>query len=196
MPVNKQALDKVRTPLVGVSALVDVWWQGVRHDLQHVALTPRWTRGVDEVWLPLRSWQEHVTHTRCPRRQAKRVQAWAAVQNAFDTPAITQQLAPDVLEGWQAWAAEQANALQRAASAVAGRNGSLSHMHPNHRGLPKRRSKVWTVLHNFDGRAANGTTPASRFFRQGFPDLFETVLSHVDGLPRPRKRHQIMALSG
>lgn len=35
-----------------------------------------------------------------------RVQALAAVQNAFDMHPITQQLAPDVLEGWKAWAAD------------------------------------------------------------------------------------------
>ena len=87
-------------------------------------------------------------------------------------------------------------AFQRASSAVEGRNGSLSQMHHNHRGLPKQRYKVWTVLHNFDCRAADGTTPASRFFRRAFPDLFETVLSNIDDLPRPRKRNQTMALSG
>ena len=93
------------------------------------------------------------------------------------------------------WAAEQGKAFQRASSAVEGRNGSLSQMHHNHRGLPKRRYKVWTVLHNFDCRAADGTTPASRFFRRGFPDLFDTVLSHIEDLPRPRERKQTMALS-
>jgi hypothetical protein len=196
LPVKKKALDKVRKQLVGVSALVDFWWQGVGHDLQQVAMTPRWTRWVEEVLLPLRYWQVQVAHTRCPRRKAQLVQALAAVQNAFDTHPITQQLTPEVREGWQAWAAEQAKAFQRASSAVEGRNGYLSQMQHNHRGLPKRRSKVWTVLHNFDCRAANGTTPASRFFRQGFPDLFETVLSNVDDLPRPRKRHQVIALSG
>jgi hypothetical protein len=93
------------------------------------------------------------------------------------------------------WAAEQAKALQRASSAVEGRTGSLSQRHHNQRGLPKRREKVWTVLHTFDGRASDGTTPASRFFRRGFPDLFETVLSHIEDLPRPRERQQTMALS-
>jgi hypothetical protein len=34
---------------------------------------------------------------------------------------------------------------------------------------------VWTALHNFDIRAADGTTPAARFFKHSFPDLFETV---------------------
>jgi hypothetical protein len=110
--------------------------------------------------------------------------------------AITQRLAPQVLADWYAWATDRVNAFQRASSAVEGRNGFLSQMHHNHRGLPKQRYKVWTVLHNFDCRAADGTTPASRFFRREFPDLFETVLSHVEDLPRPRQRSQIRALSG
>ena len=108
---------------------------------------------------------------------------------------LTQKLAPEVLADWQAWAAERAQTFQRASSAVEGRNGYLSQMHHNHRGLPKRRYKVWTVLHNFDCRAPDGTTPASRFFRRSFPDLFETVFSQVGDLPRPRNRKQAMALS-
>ena len=122
--------------------------------------------------------------------------AWHTAQAAFERHIITQRLAPHVLAEWQAWATERVKVFQRASSAVEGRNGFLSQMHHNHRGLPKRRYKVWTVLHNFDCRAADGTTPASRFFRRGFPDLFETVLSHVEDLPRPRQRRQSMALSG
>jgi hypothetical protein len=114
----------------------------------------------------------------------------------LDRARITKQLAPDVLAGWKAWAAEHAKAFQRASSAVEGRNGALAQLHHNQRGLPKQRYKVWTVLHNFDCRAPDGTTPAARFFRRGFPDLFETVLLKIDDLPRPRKRNQAMALSG
>jgi Family of unknown function (DUF6399) len=196
LPGKKKALDKVRKQLVGVSALVDLWWQGGEHDLQQVALTPNGTQWVAEVVLPLRYGQEQVARTRGPRRKAPLVQALVTVQQAFDTHPITQQLAPEVLEGWHVWAAEQAKAFQRASSAVEGRHGSLSQMQHNQRGLPKRRSKVWTVLHNFDGRAADGTTPAARFFRRSFPDLFETVLSNIDDLPRPRKRPQAVALTG
>jgi len=195
LPVKKKAVDKVRKQLVGLCALVDLWWQGVWHDVQHIALTPMWKRWVAEVLLPLMYWQQQVARTRCPRRKAKILQALQAMQAAFETHPITQQLAPDILSDWQAWAAERAKTFQRASSAVEGRNGYLSQMHHNHRGLPKRRYKVWTVLHNFDCRAADGTTPASRFFRQSFPDLFETVLAQVGDLPRPRKRHQAMVLS-
>ena len=196
LPVKKKALDKVRKQLAGVSALVDFWWQGVWQDLQQMTLTPRWTRWIEELLLPLMYWQAQLSHTRCPRRKAKLLQALEAVQDAFYTHAFTKHLAPKVLEDWLAWAAEQAKAFQRASSAVEGRNGYLSQLHHNQRGLPKHRYKVWTVLHNFDCRASDGTTPAVRFFRRGFPDLFETVLSNVGDLPRPRQRNPIIALSG
>jgi hypothetical protein len=194
-PVKKKALDKVRRQLSGLSAVVDCWWQRVWQDLQQVALTPMWTRWVEELLLPLMYWHEEVSRTSCPKRKAKLLEALAAVQAAFETHPITHQLAPAVLVGWKAWAAEHARAFQRASSAVEGRNGYLSQMQHNHRGLPKGRYKVWTVLHNFDCHAADGTTPASRFFRCAFPDFFETVLSKVDDVPRSRQRHQAFAIS-
>jgi len=83
LPVKKKALDKVRKPLAGVSALVDLWWQGVWQDVPHVALTPMGKSWGEEVLLPLMSWQLQVSRTRCPRRTAKILQALKAVQNAF-----------------------------------------------------------------------------------------------------------------
>src|SRR5712691_3675793 len=140
-------------------------------------------------------WDHQVARTRCRRRKAKRQKAWAEVRAAFDQHAITQGLAPDVLADWKAWALQRTQALQRTSSAVEGRNGYLSQMHQNHRRLPRRRYKVWTILHNFDCRALDGTTPASRFFRRTFPDLFETVFSHIEALPQPRRRKHQIALS-
>jgi hypothetical protein len=197
LPLQTKALDKVRKQLAGVSALVDVWWQRVWQDVQHqVDLTPAWRQWIEELLLPRMYWQEQLSRTRCPRRKAKLLEAWEAVQTAFERHPITGQLAPAVRTGWETWASEHAKAFQRASSAVEGRNGYLSQMHHNHRGLPTGRYKVWTVLHNFDCRASDGTTPASRFFRRDFPDLFETVLSQIEELPRPRRRNQARALSG
>jgi hypothetical protein len=50
-------------------------------------------------------------------------------------------------------------------------------------------------VNNFDGRASDGTTPAARFFRRTFPDLFETVLAQIEALPQPRRRKHQVALS-
>jgi hypothetical protein len=195
LPVKKGTLDKVRKQLPGISALVDCWWQTVRQDLAQMAMTPRWTQWAEDVLLPLMYWHEQLRRTRGPGQKAQIALVLQAVEEAFERHACTGQLKPEVLADWQAWAAEHARAFQRASSAVEGRNGYLSQMQHNHRGLPRRRYPVWTVLHNFDGRAADGTTPASRFFRRSFPDLFESVLSQIDALPMPRQRRQAIAAS-
>jgi len=196
LPARHDAMTKVRKQVPALAALVDFWWHGVHQDLEPFLLSSKWQQWVHEGLLPLVYWAHQVPRTRCRRRKAKIQEALEAVRTAFARHPITQRLAPRVLAEWQAWATERVKAFQRASSAVEGRNGFLSQLHHNQRGLPKRRYKVWTVLHNFDCRAADGTTPATRFFRREFPDLFETVLSYVDALPRPRQRHQIMMLSG
>jgi Family of unknown function (DUF6399)/IclR helix-turn-helix domain len=196
LPARHDAMTKVRKQVPALAALVDFWWQGVHRDLEPFLLSPRWRQWVHECLLPMVYWDYQVGRTRGRRRKATLHAAWQAMQAAFDRHPITQRLAPHVLEEWHAWALDRVKAFQRASSAVEGRNGFLSQMHHNHRGLPKQRYKVWTVLHNFDCRAADDTTPASRFFRREFPDLFETVLAHVGDLPRPRQRNQSMALSG
>ena len=195
LPRQKDTLDKVRTQLAGISALVDVWWQTVRQALTQLAMPPRRTQWAEDVWLPLMSWQAQLRRTRHRGQKAQIALVLQAVEEAFERHACTRQLKPEVLAGWKAWAAEHVQAFQRASSAVEGRHGYLSQMQHNHRGLPTRRYQVWTVLHNFDGRAADGTTPASRFFRRSVPDLFARVLSQIDELPMPRQRPQAIAAS-
>jgi hypothetical protein len=195
LPMKKDTLDKVRTQLAGISALVDLWWQTVRQDLTQLSMTPRWTQWAEAWLLPLMYWHEQLHRTRCPGHKAQIALVLQAVEEAFERQPCTRQLKPEVLAGWQAGAAEHAKAFQRASSAVEGRNGYLSQMQHNHRGLPMRRYQVWTALHNFDCRAVDGTTPASRFFRRSFPDLFESVLSQIDTLPMPRQRRQALVAS-
>ena len=196
LPARHDAMTKVRKQEPALAALVDFWWQGGHQVLEPFLLAPKWRQWVHECLLPMVYWANQGARTRCHRRKASMQAAWQEAQAAFDRHTITQWLAPHVLAEWQAWATDRVKAFQRASSAVEGRNGFLSQMHHNHRGLPKQRYKVWAVLHNFDCRAADGTTPAARFFRREFPDLFETVLAHVEALPRPRQRSQSMALSG
>ncbi|MGE3542179.1 MAG: DUF6399 domain-containing protein [Candidatus Tectimicrobiota bacterium] len=140
-------------------------------------------------------WQEQLRRTRHPEQKTQIARVLQAVDEACARHPCTRRLTPEGLAGWKAWAGEHARAFQRASSAVEGRNGSLSQMQHNQRGLPMRRYPVWTALHNFDGRAADGTTPASRFFRRSFPDLFESVLSKIDALPMPRQHRQAIVAS-
>jgi ribosomal protein L29 len=195
LPMKQDTLDKVRKQLAGISALVDLWGQTVRQDLTHLAMTPRWTQWAEDVLLALMYWHEQLRRTHHAGPKAQIALVLQAVEEAFARHPCTRQLKSEVLVAWKAWAAEHAKAFQRASAAVEGRNGYLSQMQHNHRGLPTRRSPGWTVLHHFDYQAADGTTPASRFFRRSFPNLFESVLSQIDALPMPRQRPQAIAAS-
>ena len=187
-------LKKVRHPWPALAALVDVWWAGVNQDLEQATLSAPWRQWAREALLPWVYWEHQMAHTRCARRKAKIRRAWEAVCAAFRTHKITRRLPAQALEDWHVWATQQVQAFQRASSAVEGRNGALAQLHHNQRGLPKQRYKVWTILHNFDCRAPDGTTPAARFFRRKFPDLFEAVLVRIETLPRPRQRTHDVAL--
>ena len=194
-PVRHDMLKKVYHQVPALAARVDFWWAGVDQDWAQAAISAPWRQWARELLLPWGYWEPQVAHTRCVRRKAKLQRVRAEVRSAFDQHVITQRLAPQGLAKWKAWATEQVTAFQRASSAVEGRNGALAQLHHNQRGLPTQRSKVWTVLHNFDCYAPDGTTPAARFFRRTFPDLFDTVFSRRDVLPQPRRRKHQGALS-
>jgi Family of unknown function (DUF6399)/IclR helix-turn-helix domain len=196
LPARHDALKKVRRQLPALAALLDFWWEGVEQDLAQAAISAPWRTWARELLLPWVYWEHQVAHTRCARRKAKMRQTCEAVRAVLHTHELTLRLPAQAWEAWHTWATQQVHAFQRASSAVEGRNGMLAQLHHNQRGLPTRRYKVWTVLHNFDCHAADGTTPAARFFRRAFPDLFETVLARIEDLPRPRRRHQAMALTG
>jgi Family of unknown function (DUF6399) len=181
-------MTQVKKQLPALAALVDFWWAGVEQALEQAARSAPWRRWAREFLLPRVYWAHQVARTRCARRKAKMQRILELVHVKFATHALTRCLPSQALEDWQAWATHQVHALQRASSAVEGRNGCLAPLHHNQRGLPTLRYKVWTMLHNFDCHAADGTTPASRFFRRPFLDLFETVLSQIEALPQPRRR--------
>jgi hypothetical protein len=195
LPLKRDTLAKVQRQIAGIAALVDFWWQTVRQDLTQLAMTPKWAQWAEKLLLPRAYWHEQLCRTRHPEQRAQIALVLQTVEVAFERHPCTHKLQPEVLSGWKAWAAAHAKAFQRASSAVEGRNGYLSQMQHNHRGLPTRRYQVWTALHNFDCRAADGTTPASRFFRRSFPELFECLLSKIDELPMPRQRRQVLTAS-
>ena len=93
------------------------------------------------------------------------------------------------------WAQEVVCSFQRSSSQVEGRNGYLAFVYRANRGMSDQRLKVLSVVHNFDIRRADKTTPAKRLFKRDFPDLFEFILENVGDFPEPRKRKKILPFS-
>ena len=88
---------------------------------------------------------------------------------------------------WQAWATSMVTKFQRTSSPVEGRNGYLSQIHHNRRGLSTRRLRVMTTIHNFHLQRSDGSTAAERLFGKLFPDLFEWLVQQMPVLPQARR---------
>jgi hypothetical protein len=134
LPARDRAMQKVRKQVPALAALVDWWWEGVEHDLEHAAISAPWRHWAKECLLPCVYWEHQVAHTRCVRRKAKVQQACEAVRATFHTHGLTMRLPALALEEWHTWATQQVHAFQRASSAVEGRNGMLAQLHHNQRG--------------------------------------------------------------
>jgi hypothetical protein len=87
---------------------------------------------------------------------------------------------------WVSWAKQMVSYFQRTSSAVEGRNGWLTQMHHNGRGLTPKRLKAQTVLHNYYLKRYDGTTAAERLFKQEFQNPLVWVVERMGDLPLPR----------
>jgi hypothetical protein len=48
LPLKEKVLAKVRKQLADLAAVIDVWWQGVRQDVNNqIVLTPMWADWVE-----------------------------------------------------------------------------------------------------------------------------------------------------
>ena len=117
--------------------------------------------------------------------------SWRAL-TAFDADGFTQSQPPETVAvaHWQQWCEDKISHFQRTSSAVEGRNGCLSQMYHNHRGLTASRLTALTVIHNYGTRRTEGSTPTNRLYQREFPDLFEWLLGEMGALPLPRKGRQ------
>ena len=71
-----------------------------------------------------------------------------------------------------------------------GRNGCLSQMYQNGRGLSEKRLKALTVIHNYGIKRCDGTTAAGRLFDGEFPDSFLWLFDEMGELPLSRKNRE------
>ena len=142
---------------------------------------------VKQQLLPALYWQQQVSRTKTPTlKRAYQVATELAFSSLMRHP-ITASLESEQRQQWFDWASWMVSKFQRSSSAVEGRNGYLSQVYHNRRGLSSRRLQVMTVIHNFHLKRPDGTTAAERLFGREFPDLFQWLVSDLGELPHPRK---------
>lgn len=120
------------------------------------------------------------------RRRQLRQLSLALLSRADNPAGALAALPSDTLAELRGLAADAVDLFLRATSCVEGRNGRLALLHHGCRQLGSKRRQALTVLHNFAIHRPDGSSPASRFFRQPHRDLFAFLLDHLDLPLRPR----------
>ena len=137
------------------------------------------------------SWQQQIKRTKNPHLRKDYQTAYIKAKVFFQQHPVTLSLTQLDQEQWWNWAVWMVSKFQRSSSPVEGRNGYLSQVHHNRRGLSTKRLQVSTLIHNFYLKRSDSTTAAQRLFGCQFPDLFEYLVEHIGELPQPRKSRKL-----
>jgi AcrR family transcriptional regulator len=167
---------------------VDLWWDWAKQALSRQTDDPMTRDWVCTALLPALYWQQQAQRTKNSDLKQAYQQAADLAQFTLSATPYHQNLSPQQLSQWLSWGHWMVTKFQRTSSAVEGRNGYLTQMHHNCRGLSPRRLKVQTTIHNFYLKRADGSTAAERLFGKSSPDLFESLLKQMPILPQARRR--------
>ncbi len=183
---KKDHLKKFKNQIDDMASLINTWWLWIDESLhdQDEAMSENFKSWLTECLLPKLYWENQAAKTKDPDLKEEYLNASDKAQEMFHEHPLTSKFEQN--EEMVLWAKWMISNFQRTSSAVEGRNGWLSQMHHNGRGLSPNRLKALTVLHNYYLKRADGTTAAERAFRQKFPDPLEWVVSRMGELPLPR----------
>ena len=184
---SKGISKKFSKQISDLCSILDVWWLWTKESLEGKGLDEKTREGLLYGLLPVVYWDHQRQKTQNPSMRDVYYNAWTTAMSHWQNHPLSQALAPqDQLEhlSWADWICSK---FHRASSAVEGRNGDLSQMIHNGRGLSSTRLKALTVISNFDSRRDDGTTAAERLFGRSFPDLFTWLVEQMGDLPLPRK---------
>ena len=186
----QDAVGKFRRQIKDIASTVDAWWLWTKESLTMFELGTELRHWLLYTLLPVIYWYHQYQKTQHPEMRKLYDAAWRKAQAAYVTHPLTRTVSKKELDRWRSWAEWASGNFHRASSAVEGRNGYLSQSYHNSRGLTDRRLAALTVVHNYDTRRRDGSTPAERLYGQQFPDLFEWLIGHVGALPLPRQFRQ------
>jgi hypothetical protein len=181
-------LRKFEKQVPELSRSLDLWWDWVKDALSTQTDDPVTIDWVCSAFLPALYWQQQAQRTKNPDLRVAYQEAADLAQVTLLATSFHRKLSPEQLSQWQAWGRWMVTKFQRTSSAVEGRNGYLTQIYHNRRGLSPRRLKVQTTIHNFYLKRADGSTAAERLFGKSSPDLFESLLKQMPILPQARRR--------
>jgi hypothetical protein len=183
----RNGIRNLKNQIPYLSSIIDIWWTWVDQCLIQKDFQMSVIHWVKEHLLPTVYWQQQIKRTKNPLLRKDYQKAYLKANASLQQHPLTLSLTQLDQTSWWNWAIWMVSKFQRSSSAVEGRNGYLSQVYHNRRGLSIKRLQVSTVIHNFHVLRSDGTTAAQRLFGHEFPDLFEYLVENIGELPQPRK---------
>ena len=180
-------LRKFRNQFQPLTVSVTFWWHLVWESLQGLEANEVTSQWLTSCLLPVVYWHHKMEQTKNPKARKKYRKAWEEASASIKAHPFSSTLSLSDMERWLMWAENMARQFHRSSSPVEGRNGCLSQMYHNGRGLSEKCLKALTAIHNYGIKREEGTTAATRLFDTEFPDLFSWLLDEMGELPLPRK---------
>lgn len=187
---SKLTMNKFRNQFNDLASNVESWWLWVMEILVGLSVDEATQYWLIHTLLPTVYWYQQWHKTQNPKQRQKFHQAWQQAAQALQADAFTAMLPENEMQRWLEWAEWMTRQFHRSSSAVEGRNGYLSQMYHNGRGLTEKRLRALTVMHNYGLKRVDGTTAAVRLFGKEFPDLFLWLVAEMGELPLPRKSRE------
>ena len=184
---HKDVMKKFRNQLQPLAVSVNFWWHWVNETLQGLAVDKGMEDWLTTTLLPVVYWHRHLHHTQNRQSREKYRKAWTHASHTLEAHPFSATLSDSEIQRWLSWAEWMVRQFHRSSSAVEGRNGSLSQLYHNGRGLTPQRLSALTVIHNYGLQHEDGTTAARRLFGTEHPELFSWVLEQMGELPLARR---------
>jgi len=181
---DKKHIVKFENQIDGIASLIDAWWLWCEESLPHDKIDNELKNWLLMYLLPSVYWQCQVNKTKKPGLKQSYRKAFEYAQLKLQQHPLTPLFI--IHKEWLSWAKGMVSNFQRTSSAVEGRNGCLSQIHHNGRGISFKRLKALTVIHNYYLKRSDGTTAAERLFKKIFEDPFEVIVNKMGDLPLPR----------
>ena len=140
---SKQIMNKFRNQFKGLATNIEFWWLWVTEILTDLAIDDETQHWLTHTLLPVVYWHHQLHKTKNPKQRVKYQQAWRRAVNTLQSDTLTATLPASELERWLTWAEWMTRQFHRSSSAVEGRNGFLSQMHHNGRGLTEKRLRAF-----------------------------------------------------
>lgn len=192
IPISLEKGQKILNQIPQIAGGLAHWVKWLKIQIGQLDLSSQEQKWLTETLLPYAYWQVHQTKKTTKKKDRQLNQYYQnrieQAKSNFEKNKVTNQISEKKKEELVNWAFKHVATFHRASSQVEGRNGYLAFVHHANKGIPQRRKKVLTVIHNFDIRRADCKTPAQRLFNKDFENLFEFVLDKIEKLPKPRKR--------